>query len=46
MSMCNCGSHTGIDISDYDLRAFICEQPGCFGANALACTGDDGYLAC
>lgn len=37
---------TGVDISDYDLGAFVCEESCCFRADALACAGDDGYLAC
>lgn len=36
---------TSINISNNDLRALVRKQPRCFGADALACAGDDCYLA-
>lgn len=35
---------TGVNVCDYDFCAFIGKEAGGFGADALACAGDDGGL--
>lgn len=38
-------TRTAVDISNHHLGTFIGEKSRCFGADSLACAGDDGYLA-
>ena len=38
--------HTGINVCDYDSRAFVGKEAGGFGTDALACAGDDCCLVC
>lgn len=35
---------TGVNVCDDDFCAFVGEEDGCFGADALAGAGDDGGL--
>jgi hypothetical protein len=40
----DCYLRTGVNICDYHFCALIGKEAGGFGANALACAGDDGGL--
>lgn len=38
-------TRTAVNISDDHLGTFVGKEACCFGADTLACTSDDGYLA-